>query len=205
MKEKRKINVWALIFIILLDILFIAYFLWSEYKLNIFHVWHAVVLPAILVLLILNYLTSWLKFVSKFITKYIGIEKESKSIDSLREYYLENMPIIFFVSAYTMQSGFKDDNVNIILIIGSVVMLLISLYFAFAGVFGRVIKESVLKWTYRHTEWLGVLAMAAFIFELISVTKDLPTFWSMSFLIIGILYLIFIGLHYILNINKYYS
>lgn len=202
MEGKKKNKWWALSFAVLIDILFIVYYAWSEYKSGIFHWWHVIVLSVVLILLIVNYLTKWLNTLTSFVKKNIGFDREIKSVDGMREYFLENTPILFFVSAYSMEFGFKGSYINPVTMVGSIIMLLISFCFAIGGILGKLMKESWLQWTYQHTEWLGILAMAAFIFELIAITKNLPTFWGYIYLIIGLIYVIFIGLHYILNISS---
>jgi hypothetical protein len=166
MAAKKKSRIWKLVVAIVVCLAVIALFAWAERGLGSFQWWHVYVLVAALAMIVLIKLTSWMDRVLKYVTEYVGFEKEPPRISSgvRRDYFIAVAPVYFIVGAYLMQAALRGSQMGMVAMILSIVMLAFALYLVVAS-FCRKLPETLARTTYLLASWLAVIGAALFAIE----------------------------------------
>jgi hypothetical protein len=170
--KKSRIRKRAIAIIVCLAV--IALFAWAEHGLGSFQWWHVYVLVAALIMIVLVKLTPRIGRVLKYVTEYVGFEKEPLKTGGgiRRDYFMAVAPVYFIVSAYLMQAALRGNQMGTVAMILSIVMLAFALYLVVVS-FYRKLSETWARATYLLASWLAVIGAALFALDLLEAIRKL--------------------------------
>jgi hypothetical protein len=188
-----------LIVAVVLGLILIAYFSWSEQKSGIFQWWHVCVMLVALIFAILAKILPWMGNVIKNVKRYIGFDKESEGVSNgvKREYFMALVPMYFIASLYLMQAALRGGKVDIMTMFLSILVLMFSLYLVIVS-FLRKLSDAWVRNTYQVASSLAIVGVVVFCIELLKATMELidsginywyvvPIIWVGLFVVFGIM------------------
>ena len=199
MADRKKISRWRLIVAVVLGLIFIAYFWWSEQRSGVFQWWQVYVLVLVLIVAVLVVVLPKVGGVLKRVMRYIGFEKESEGVGNgvKREYFMALVPMYFIASLYLMQAALRGGTLDMVTMILSILVLLFSLYLVIVS-FLRRLQKAWVRNTYQVASSLALVGAVVFCIDLLKATRELidsginywyvvPIIWVGLFVVFGIM------------------
>jgi len=207
MADKKRVGIWRRVAAIVVCLVFIAFFSWSEQRSGSFQWWHVYVLVGALTIAVLAKVVPGVGRVLKRVTEYVGFEKESTGAGSgiRREYFMALVPMYFIVSAYLMQAALRGGKLDMEVMILSIVMLVFTLYLVFASFF-RKLPETWARTTYQVASSLAMIGALVFAIDVLKATGELvkleASLWYVTpFLYGGLLVVLGIMVFHLISVS----